>query len=484
MLKKQTKLVLSNFSEIYDLIIPKDNLLRQILNLIDFEFVYDELKDKYSETMGRNAISPIVMFKYLLLKQIYKLSDVGVVERATVDMSFKFFLGLSPEEGVIESSSLTKFRRQRLKDINLLDMLIGKTVDIALEKGIIKSKTIIVDSTHTKARYNQFSPHQALQNQSKKLRKSVYKIDDSIKNKFPKKHHGGILEEEIKYSKKLIKVIRNEPSICNYPFIKEELNLLEEIVEDDINQLKLSKDTDAKVGHKTADTAFFGYKTHIAMSEERIITSAVVTTGEKTDGKQLVELVRKSRNTGMVIEEIIGDAAYSEKDNIIFANDGKIKLISKLSKAVTHGGNRLNKFDFNKDASMYVCPQGHMAIKKTSTRPKKHKIDGKGTVETYFFDVEKCKVCPSKKGCYKEGSKSKSYSVSIKTNIHKKQMDFQNTDYFKTRAKERYMIEAKNSELKHNHGFDIANSHGLFGMNLQAAVSIFAVNLKRIIKLS
>ena len=65
---------------------------------------------------------------------------------------------MAPEEDVIDSSSLTKFRRLRLQDMNLLDLLIGKTVEIALEKGLITSKTIIVDATHTKARYNQKSP--------------------------------------------------------------------------------------------------------------------------------------------------------------------------------------------------------------------------------------------------------------------------------------------------------------------------------------
>ena len=57
----------------------------------------------------------------------------------------------------IEPSSLTKFRRLNFKDINILDMLINKTVEIALEKGIIKSKSIIVDATHTAARYSQKS---------------------------------------------------------------------------------------------------------------------------------------------------------------------------------------------------------------------------------------------------------------------------------------------------------------------------------------
>lgn len=51
-------------------------------------------------------------------------------------------------------------------------------------------------------------------------------------------------------------------------------------------------------------------------------------------------------------------------------------------------------------------------------------------------------------------------------------------------AKDRYMIEAKNSELKNRHGFDVASASGLEGMELQAAMSIFVVNMKRIFKLS
>lgn len=36
-------------------------------------------------------------------------------------------------------------------------MLIGQTVIVALEKGIIKSKSIIVNATHKKSKYNQKS---------------------------------------------------------------------------------------------------------------------------------------------------------------------------------------------------------------------------------------------------------------------------------------------------------------------------------------
>lgn len=140
MIEQQQKLVLSPYMEIYELVVPKDNLLRQIKELVDFEFVYDELLDKYCLDNGRNVVPPIRMFKYLLLKAIYDLSDVDVVERSKYDMSFKYFLDMAPEETVINPSSLTKFRKLRLKDMNLLDMLISKTVQIALDKKNNKIK--------------------------------------------------------------------------------------------------------------------------------------------------------------------------------------------------------------------------------------------------------------------------------------------------------------------------------------------------------
>src|SRR5690606_2418997 len=122
MFKRQESMILSQYTALYELIIPKDNILRRFIDLVDFSFVYDELKDKYCLDNGRNAIDPIRLFKYLLLKSIYDLSDQDVVERSMFDMSFKYFLGMAPEEEVINPSTLTKFRRQRLKDVQLLDM--------------------------------------------------------------------------------------------------------------------------------------------------------------------------------------------------------------------------------------------------------------------------------------------------------------------------------------------------------------------------
>ena len=51
MIQNQQSMIFSPYMAIYDLVVPKDNLLRKINDLIDFSFVYDELKDKYCQIM-------------------------------------------------------------------------------------------------------------------------------------------------------------------------------------------------------------------------------------------------------------------------------------------------------------------------------------------------------------------------------------------------------------------------------------------------
>ena len=130
MLLQNVEFQFSEYNSLYKLIVPQKNLLRKINNSINFSFVHDELVNKYFHTNGCTAESPFRMVKYLLLKCNYDISDVDVVERSRFNMSFKYFLDLSPEEEVINPSSLTKFRKQRLKDADLLNLQINKTVSI------------------------------------------------------------------------------------------------------------------------------------------------------------------------------------------------------------------------------------------------------------------------------------------------------------------------------------------------------------------
>jgi len=45
LLERQESFTLSAYTELYDLIVPKDNFLRRMNELVDFSFVIDELKE-------------------------------------------------------------------------------------------------------------------------------------------------------------------------------------------------------------------------------------------------------------------------------------------------------------------------------------------------------------------------------------------------------------------------------------------------------
>lgn len=97
--------------------------------------------------------------------------------------------------------------------------------------------------------------------------------------------------------------------------------------------------------------------------------------------------------------------------------------------------------------------------------------------------MEKCRTCPLKDGCYKSGTKTNSYSVTILSDLHQEQTAFQRPDYYKEKAKHRYKIVATNSESKNVHGYGRARAYGIHNMQIQGAIALFTVSLKKILKL-
>lgn len=80
---------------------------------------------------------------------MYPTSGRELVARSYTDMSYKIILGLNPEDDVIDPSLLTVFRRQRMKDINLMDLLLRSTLDKARALGL----------NFIKKGHNRFDPH-------------------------------------------------------------------------------------------------------------------------------------------------------------------------------------------------------------------------------------------------------------------------------------------------------------------------------------
>src|SRR5699024_11840383 len=116
--------------------------------------------------------------------------------------------------------------------------------------------------------------------------------------------------------------------------------------------------------------------------KENSVTAAKENTDEKNYGKKLETLIEKSKEDGMEVNTVIGEAAYSEKGNIEYTNKNEVELVAKLNPITQGTRTKEDEFEFNKDAGMYVCKAGHMAIRKA--RQGKKNV-GKNQKDTYYF---------------------------------------------------------------------------------------------------
>lgn len=304
----QLKLSLSPYQGIYDAVIPANHLLRRIKENIDFSFVNPMLRKQYCENFGRPAKEPEMMLKLLFLKKLYDLSDETLISSAQTDMAYKFFLDMEPEEKMIDPSLVTEFKKTRIAE-DILEEMLKETIQQALDKCLIRSGTVIVDSTHTTASVRAKSPTQILRNMSKQLRKEIYKNAFELSGKFPEKPSlGAGLDEEIAYTKELLE-------------------------NKQIRDIRSKDDKDARFGHKTATSTFYGYKNHLALTEDRLIAGISVMDGGAPDGQELPRLIEKAQKNGIKVTEVIGDMAYGSDDNLEVCGK-ETALITRTNTAV------------------------------------------------------------------------------------------------------------------------------------------------------
>ena len=148
--------------------------------------------------------------------------------------------------------------------------MLKETIQQAIQKGLVKSGTIIVDATHVECAVRAKSVPQVLRELTKSLRKEIYKHAYDLSEKFPDKPFlEADISEEIAYTNELLANIKDDVEQINHKEIKKLYRHIEELLEtDQISKIRSKDDEDARFGHKTPAKKFFGYKTHLAMRVE------------------------------------------------------------------------------------------------------------------------------------------------------------------------------------------------------------------------
>lgn len=95
-----------------DLVNGATNFLSEVDGVLDFSLLEKELSGIYGSNTGRPSYPSVLLFKTLLLRQWYNLSDPGLEEALCDRISFRRFVGLSLSDAVPDHSTISRFRFQ------------------------------------------------------------------------------------------------------------------------------------------------------------------------------------------------------------------------------------------------------------------------------------------------------------------------------------------------------------------------------------
>lgn len=453
---------------IYEKLIPEDHLLVRIDSLIDFSFVYDIVKGKYSNK-GRRSEDPVVLFKLNLLEYLYKLSDPAMISRAQTDVAIRWFLGLNLDDELPDDSLISYFRIHRMGEKGFEEVF-NEIVKKCIKNNLVGKRRYMVDSTNVDANVNYPSMRRLICNAFRKVVREIDKFDSVIAAEVLRNFENEIdLEYEKSDKVSILKFCEIAKKYAEYIYLKtynelqsntkyiDAYSILWDIIEqyftaDAKNKIISCVDPDARVAHKSPGVTKKGYKDHIIVDEDsEIILASTQTPFNVGDEKELTNLVEKVKeNFQIKPEEISADKAYGTNEIRGFLKDEDITSnIDFYDKSnVEYQKFDLRKFSVAEDLKSITCPGG-----VTST---KFFDDKNNTFRTFTFNANSCTKCPLRDQCLYENelkkNKGRIIKLSTRYDAVMKDMHRVSTEEFKIARNNRYKIERRFATMVRNHG--------------------------------
>lgn len=487
----QPHLELTSFADVFDLVVPKDNFWRVLKESADFSGAVKAISEKYSKQMGRTAIDPEILLKLLVIKEYYEWSDNDTIEEVQVNLAYRLFVGIPLECRMPDKTTLSYFRRFRLADSGAASQLLKASVKAAVAKNLIKvndkGRMLIkaaIDATHSHAYGKRVWANDLLPIRCRSLIKAIIESKEISWNEDIEVPSEMTSTESIDFAEDLIESLKMMyPEYVGVPAVVRIVNRMEEeIAEFKDHSYTSFIDKDARVGYKSQNYKFFGYKSHIlADVDSGIVIAQSVTPGNEADniaGEALVKELCESEE--VEIDYLTGDSAYSSVEMLKTAQANSFELITPPNATLGTCKALQNGFKYVKDADSVICPAGNISIRKQNAYHTDKKNGRKYDYFRFTFDKTKCATCPIKSTCYVS---SKSHPTVDIPKISEQQADLlerQHTPEFRQKYRTRGVIERINGDIKQNQSMRRAMAPGLENMTLQTAIALFTYNMRKI----
>ena len=337
--------------------VRQDHPLRKILKVIDFDFVYSEVADKYGQN-GNVSVPPPTILKFMLLLTFYNVrSERELMETVPERLDWLWFLGFDLNDSIPSHSVLSKARKRWGPEVfqRIFAMVVGQCV----EAGMVDSSKIFVDSSLVDADAS---------------KDSVLDVTD-LQTQLSDQYH--------QFEKRLAE------TPC------------ERVIGPEAKSNKRnysSTDPDAAVVNRGGSK--LRYQTHRATDYSGVITATAVTSGDVSEGHLLMDMIEQhSSLTGGEVQTAVADSKYGTKENYLACHDAGIAPhISSMKDGTIK---RLKKrglfseelFHYDSHRDLYLCPSGQKLRPRTIHKHKK-------TIE-YKAPTKTCARCELRDKCTK-----------------------------------------------------------------------------------
>ena len=433
---EQSEMILYTMEDL----VPEESLFRKIDKYIDFNFIYEEVKDLYCSTNGRYSIDPVVLFKLVFIETLDGLKSMRrTCEKIKVDAEYRWFLGIPFGKPTPHYSTFSQNYIRRFAGTDVFENIFVNIVEQAIKYNLVKGETFFTDSTHKKANANKNKYHTEIVKEVKKRREWLEKE---------------INEERVKQGKK-------------------EFEYEDEIEE---KEIKVSE-TDSESGyyHRDNKEKGFMYLDHRTVDSKcNIIVDCYVTKGNVHDSVPYISRLEYIKDKfGFDIKEVGIDSGYDTIDIKKYLHDNNIYgVIAYRRYAKAETTVRKNRFNYIKESDCYICPQTGVILEYTG------RIDKQGY--KYYSSKENCKKCPEQKGCCNK----KEYRVitrhileELNEEMRERRLSERGKELYKQRKEK---VERSFADSKNNHAYRYAMYRGLEKNQAYTWLICAAQNMKNI----
>ncbi|MDS0528599.1 IS1182 family transposase, partial [Clostridium sp. SHJSY1] len=407
------------FNSLEDLV-PKEHLLRKVDNAINFDFIYDEVKDLYS-AIGRPSIDPVVLIKIVLIQYLFGISSMRqTISEIQVNIAYRWFIGYSISESVPHFSTFSKNYERRFKNTDLFSKIFIKILEIAEQEGFIAPEQIYIDSTHIKASAN---------------KKKFIKVDVEVEAK----KYKDLLDKEIEEDRE--KHNKKPPKGNSKIEVK--------------TTVQSTTDKDSGMFYKNEKEKCFAYLAHTACDDANFILGFEVTSGNIHDSVAFEDVFKKvhERYTNELMITAI-DAGYKTPYIAKLILESDVLPSMPYKRPMTKEG-FFKKYDYVYDElnDIYICP--NEKVLKYSTTNK----DG---YKQYKSNPNDCSNCPNISKCTNSKNKQKVISRHVWEHFLEEAEHLRHDNYVKCVYKRRKeTIERVFADAKEKHGMRYTNLRGL-----------------------